>query len=71
MTEYELLEWKKKVIALDIAEIKLEKAYKEGRISEEKKVKIKKILNRLWIKIWDFHPDLSESEKEFFKFNFW
>ncbi len=43
MTEYELLEWKKKVIALDIAEIKLEKYYKDGRISENKKIKLKKI----------------------------
>lgn len=71
MTEYELMEWKKKVFALDIAEIKLERLYKEGKINENKKRKIKKILNKFWIKIWDFHPDLSGSEKEFFKLNFW
>ena len=70
MTEYELLEWKRKVVALNIAEIKVEKSYKEGKISDEKRRKIKKVLNRFWIKIWDFHPDLSESEKEFFKLNF-
>lgn len=70
MTEYELKEWNKKVIALDIAEIRLEKAYKEGKINENKKKKIKKMINKYWIKIWDFHPDLSESEKEFFKLNF-
>ena len=71
MTEYELMEWKRKVIALDITEIRLEKLYKEVKIKENKKKKIKKILNKYWINIWDFHPDLSESEKEFFKLNFW
>jgi len=71
MTEYEIAQWKKKVFALDIAEIRLERLYKKGEIDENKKKKIKKILNKLWIKIWDFHPDLSESEKEFFKLNFW
>ncbi len=66
MTEYELKEWKKKVIALDLAEIRLERLYKQGKIKENKKRKIKKILNKYWIKIWNFHPDLSDSEKEFF-----
>jgi hypothetical protein len=70
MTEYELKELKKKVIALDIAEIKLERLYKEGKINEKKNKKIKKILNNYWIRVWDFHPDISESEKEFFKLNF-
>jgi hypothetical protein len=42
MTEYELKEWKRKVIALDITEIRLEKLYKEGKIKKNKKKENKK-----------------------------
>ncbi|MFH0831727.1 MAG: hypothetical protein V1886_02565 [archaeon] len=70
ISEDRYLEWKKRVFLLDLAEIKLERMSQEGQINENKKRKIKKRLNELWIRVWDYYPDKNPSVEKAFKLNF-
>ncbi len=68
--DLEMIEWKRKVISLHEAEYKLEKYSKEGKISSRERKKIKKIIDQLWIKNWDFYPDKNPLIEQCFKLNF-
>jgi hypothetical protein len=70
MIQEEMFEWKKKVAILDVMELRLEKAYREKKISRKNKEKIKKKINMAWIRIWDSHPNQHPLCKELFELNF-
>ncbi|MBU0466135.1 MAG: hypothetical protein KJ718_03930 [Nanoarchaeota archaeon] len=63
-------EWEKRVFALDLADAKLERKFKNNEIKKKEKNKIKKYLNKLWINVWDYYPDKNQSVEEAFKLNF-
>lgn len=66
----EYLEWKKRVFLLDLADLELEKRFQNRKINKKEKEKIKKILNKLWVNVWDYYPNKNSSIEEAFKLNF-
>ncbi|MBW2996288.1 hypothetical protein KY332_03235 [Candidatus Woesearchaeota archaeon] len=66
----QLIEWKKKVILLDYADYELERRFNDGIISKKEKKGIKKILDQMWIEIWNYYPHSNPLLKERFHLNF-
>lgn len=65
-----LIEWKKKVMNLHLAEYNIERYYNERKISKKEKKEMKKLIDEIWIKIWEFHPDKNPLLEQAFKLNF-
>lgn len=59
--------WKIAVYYLDMAEIRLLELYESKKITKRKRNKIKKILNDLWINVWDYYPNKNPSVEKAFK----
>ena len=70
MIEDKLFEFKKRVILLDIAEIKIKEALKEKNITKKRFKELKKIIGRLRIKVWDYYPNENPSIEKAFKLGF-
>lgn len=71
MGEDQYLDWKMKVFALDLADSELERKFQNKEINKKERKKIKKFLNILWIRVWDYYPNKNSSIEEAFKLNFW
>jgi hypothetical protein len=67
MDDERYLEWKQKGEILNLIEIRLRENYENGKIKKRKRNKIKKMLNKCWIQLWDFYPDKNLSVEQAFK----
>jgi hypothetical protein len=65
-----LTEWKKRVVILDVAELKLKEALDNKKISKVKYNNFKRILGKAWIKNWDYYPEKNPSIEKAFDLNF-
>lgn len=64
------IEWNKKVNKLNEADEKILDMLKNGTLSKRKYNQYKKVLNKLWIRIWDYYPDKNPLMTEIYKKNF-
>ncbi|GAG24716.1 unnamed protein product [marine sediment metagenome] len=65
-----LIVWNRRIDLLHYAEHKLEKYVAEGKITKQQRKKLKKIISKMWIDIWKFHPDNNPLLEEAFELNF-
>jgi hypothetical protein len=65
-----LLQWKARVAWLNMAELRLDKYYSEGKINKQQNEKMKKIIDGFWLQIWDSYPRRDHSLEEAFHQNF-
>ncbi len=70
MTSLENQEWNRNVWKLSLIEITLENRFKDGIIKKDEYKKNKKVIDSIWVRIFDFHPDQHPLSKEIFKLNF-
>lgn len=68
--DYTINQWNELVWNLNLVDCRLERFLKEKKITKKKYREYKRVVDKDWIRIWEFHPNQHPELTKVFKKNF-